>query len=1266
MRGLLRIAAIALALVGGTVQAQDAAQTDRDRGLLQSFIEDNVSAPGREVRIEGFDGALSGRATIGRLTIADDAGVWLTMTGAVLDWNRAALLAGRLEVRELSAQRIEMVRPPRPAATPELQRAAAGSPFALPELPVAISVGALRIDTVDLAPPVLGEAVTLAVAGAAQLAGGAGDARLTVQRMNGRGALALTGAYDNTSRRLALDLSLQEPRDGVAARLIGLPGRPSVALTLRGDDPIDDFRAAVRLATDGTDRLTGTIVTTVTGAEDEQTGDTTRSRRIAADLGGDLAPVFAPDYAAFFGPQVEMQAALRLEADGTRRVDSLRVAARSVQIEATGAIGADGFPTRFDARLRLADPQADRLRVPFGADGVTLGGADLRLGYDRALGDGWQLAGRLERFEQETLRIEAMDLAGSGRIRGPQAGATGSVDGAVSLSARGLAPADPALASAMGATALGRFGFAWEQGGPLALRDLSIGGEDYRLTGDVLLRLAAQGVDLPADLDLRLAANDLSRFAGLAGLPDLAGAGNLAITGTVAPVQGAFDLALDGRTEDLALGQPMLDPLITGLARLGITARRDTSGLRLERLTIDAPHARLSASAALLAETGAARLRLDLPDLGRAQPGMAGAGTLEISADSTAPQEAWTIDARAALPGDTDITARGTLSDLSGAQRFAGRLAAEAGSLAPFSALAGLRLSGGFEGEAEVNATLSDRAGSLTLEARTRSPGIGLPLADALLAGQGSLSARLRRDAGGRMIAETARIATPAMSAMLSGEMTETARSLTFDARLPNGRILSPELAGAVEAAGTAQAAAGGDWRLALTGQGPAGTTLGATGTIAPGGQRADLALSGAAPLSLLNARITPRALGGLARYELRLAGPLALSALSGRITVEGAQLTLPTERLSVTGIAAGIELGGGRAQIGASGALSSGGTLRVDGPVSLAAPFVADLAVGLDGLVLRDPRLYRTSASGALRISGPLTGGATISGLVDLGATELRLAGAEGPQFADLPGLVHINEPAEVRRTRDWAGLLDRERATAAVPVFPIDVTLRAPARIFVRGRGLDAELGGELRLRGTTEALSPEGRFDLLRGRLDILGRRLILTEGFAQLQGSLEPYVYFAATTSAEDVQVTLALEGDAFAPELQLTSSPDLPQDEILSLLLFGRDVTRISPLQAVRLASALRTLSGRGGSGVTGKLRRSLALDDFDVTTDETGQVQARAGKYLSDNVYTDVTVNGSGETQINLNLKVSPQVTVRGRLGSDGDTGIGVYFEKDY
>jgi translocation and assembly module TamB len=123
---------------------------------------------------------------------------------------------------------------------------------------------------------------------------------------------------------------------------------------------------------------------------------------------------------------------------------------------------------------------------------------------------------------------------------------------------------------------------------------------------------------------------------------------------------------------------------------------------------------------------------------------------------------------------------------------------------------------------------------------------------------------------------------------------------------------------------------------------------------------------------------------------------------------------------------------------------------------------------------------------------------------------------------------------------------------------------------------------------------------------------------------------------------------------------------LPQEEVLARLLFGKGIQTISALQAAQLANAVATLAGRGGEGIVSKLRKNFGLDDFDVTTDADGNVSVRAGKYISKRVYTEVEVDQKGRSQINLNLDLKKDVTVRGSVGADGQAGIGVFIEKDY
>ena len=207
---------------------------------------------------------------------------------------------------------------------------------------------------------------------------------------------------------------------------------------------------------------------------------------------------------------------------------------------------------------------------------------------------------------------------------------------------------------------------------------------------------------------------------------------------------------------------------------------------------------------------------------------------------------------------------------------------------------------------------------------------------------------------------------------------------------------------------------------------------------------------------------------------------------------------------------------------------------------------------------------------------------------------------------------------------------------------------------------------MGGALRVTGTTRNVIPIGQLELIRGRVDLLGKRFDLAEGLLELQGSLVPVIRLVAETSQNGITTRVIIDGEARDPEITFESSPELPEEEVLSQLLFGRGLDNISPLQAAQLANAIAVLAGRGGEGIVGNLRNQFGLDDLDLQTDAEGNVQVRAGKYLSENLYTDVAVGNNGKSTINLNLDVTESLTARGSVDSEGQSTLGIYFERDY
>jgi translocation and assembly module TamB len=1240
----LRLIPLALALLAPPAAAQD----NDGGGFLERTLEDSLSGAGREVTITGFSGTLSSQATLDTLTIADSDGTWLRLSGVTLDWTRAALLRGRIEVNRLAAKEIALLRPPLPgpALSPDMAEA---QPFALPDLPVSVRIDALEAETILLGAPVLGEEVRLTLSGALSLGGGAGEARLTAERRDGaRGTVDLAARFDNAARVLALDLSLDEGPGGIAATLLGLPGRPAVALTVAGEAPLDAYAADLRLATDGTERVTGRV--TLDGDDSGATG-------FDARLDGDITPLMAAEFRPFFGAESALSLTGTRRADGALDIDRLRLSAAQLTLDGTLALDAAGWPARFDLTGTIGDGAA-RVRLPVAGPPLTLRQATIAARYDAAEGDRWRARIGLADLAQDGLRLDSATLSGRGTLR---RSAPRGVTALAEFALAGLDLADPALARAAGTAVSGHASLDWSEGAPLLLRGLRVASGDASLAANG--RIAALAEGLPIEGTARIDAPDLARFAALTG-QDLAGAAQATLTGSGSLLGGDFDLALDAATDRLALGIAQADPLLAPPATLSLKARRDTGGTTLDRLRIANAALEASASGRLDGAAGTLDLGASISDLGRADRRLDGPARLEGRIGWQA-GGALRLDGLEIAAMGAEASATGTVEPEAEGLPVSGRLTLRAADLARFAALTGRPLRGRIAATLEAEgAARADRL-AVTLDAEGRDLATGLADLDRLLAGRLDLSARGRRAPDHIGIDDIA-LTTPQLDLTARGD--GAGGPVAVEARLADLGLFLPDFPGPLAARGTVTLHGPEARRiaLALDATGPGGTRARLDGDLHDHGARLDLAAAGQVPLALVNRAIRPNALSGSARFDLRADGPPGLAALSGTVETQDTQVSLPGAGLALDDVTGTARLGAGRVTADIGARLRDGGGLRVTGPVSLNPGYETDLAIALDGAVLTDRLIYTTTAGGTVTVRGPLTGGARIAGEIALDKTEIRIPSGFGPETATLPGLRHEDEPAASRATRARAGLIAAQTGSAGpARPYPLDLAISAPARIFVRGRGLDAELGGRLRVAGTSEAVAPDGSFELRRGRLDILGKRLDLTEGRVSLQGSLDPWLRFVAQTVIDDTEVQVILEGLASAPEVRFASSPDLPQEEIVARLIFGRGLDSISPLQAAQLASAVATLSG-GGGDLVGRLRGGFGLSDLDVTQTAEGDTEVSAGAYISDNIYTEITADSAGRQKINLNLDVSRNLTAKGSASSDGDTGIGIFFEKDY
>ncbi len=236
---------------------------------------------------------------------------------------------------------------------------------------------------------------------------------------------------------------------------------------------------------------------------------------------------------------------------------------------------------------------------------------------------------------------------------------------------------------------------------------------------------------------------------------------------------------------------------------------------------------------------------------------------------------------------------------------------------------------------------------------------------------------------------------------------------------------------------------------------------------------------------------------------------------------------------------------------------------------------------------------------------------------------------------------------------------------------VIALDVIVDAPRQIFVRGWGLDAEFGGQLEIDGFANDPQFMGSFDVLRGRYSEFGKKFTLSKAQLLFGGSIPPYpkMDIVAETDAGDVTAQVLIGGSTTKPEITFASVPALPQDEVMARILFGESMERLTPFQAVQLTQTIQRFSGNGGGGFDpiGGFRAVTGLDDLTVETNEEGGATVGAGKYLTDNVYLEFeTGSEPGSSKANIEVELSPTITLESEIGQDAQAGGGVFWEWDY
>ncbi len=234
------------------------------------------------------------------------------------------------------------------------------------------------------------------------------------------------------------------------------------------------------------------------------------------------------------------------------------------------------------------------------------------------------------------------------------------------------------------------------------------------------------------------------------------------------------------------------------------------------------------------------------------------------------------------------------------------------------------------------------------------------------------------------------------------------------------------------------------------------------------------------------------------------------------------------------------------------------------------------------------------------------------------------------------------------------------------------LDLIMNAPRQINVLGMGLDAEFGGILKIDGFADDPQVKGDLKIIRGRFSEFGKTFKITKATLEFFGSIppSPELDIITETQAGEILAKILIAGSAQKPKISFSSIPEKPEDEVVSYILFGKDPSDLSPIQAIQLARSVAKFSGvvkGGGPDPIVALRNATGLDDISVETDEEGNVNVGAKKRINDRVTIEVESGSEpGSAGAKVEIELTPSITLESKVGQDASGGAGIFWKRDY
>jgi translocation and assembly module TamB len=402
----------------------------------------------------------------------------------------------------------------------------------------------------------------------------------------------------------------------------------------------------------------------------------------------------------------------------------------------------------------------------------------------------------------------------------------------------------------------------------------------------------------------------------------------------------------------------------------------------------------------------------------------------------------------------------------------------------------------------------------------------------------------------------------------------------------------------------------------------------------------------------------------------LDLSGPIAMGAdiggrwanptIRGSLKTANARLESPVTGMTIDHLAAQARFSGPQlvfSQI--SGQTSGGGSVSGSGAVTFTNGRTAlNMSFNANQALLLNRDDIAARVTGPLQIksdgrNGTISGNFRLNkGLFQLG----RASAAAGvPQLAVRDRGLDPADVIEVQDLHPWK--LDMKVAGSDLRVIGLGISSRWTTDVKVGG------YADEPRFTGTA---------DLVQGDYDFAGRNFKLDRGTIRFRGESppDPLIDIRASAQVQGLDASVRVQGTGLKPEITFASTPALPQDELLSRILFGTSITNLSAPEALQLASAIAALqSGSGSLDPINSLRRAIGLDRLRIVPADvaTGQRTAvAAGKYITRKLFVEVITDGQGYSATRAEYQITRWLSILSTVSTVGRQNASVRVSKDY